>query len=659
VRDPAGSPATEARLTVAGLQAGGIGGGLRLDATGPEDALAVKLAANLTGVGGADLAAQAAATLDTPAQTLSVATLQSTWKGETLRLLGPARVAFADGVAVDRLRLGVRQAVLDIAGRLSPTLDLTASLRNVTADLARIVLPDLQADGRLEADATLAGTPSKPTGTVRVAANGMRLTNGAAAGLPVAALAATATLQGETARLDATLTAGRNRLHVAGTAPLDPAGAMDLRGTGEVDLATLDPILAAEGRRARGRISLDATVAGTIAAPQANGTLRLTGGSVQDVRLGARLEAIEATIQATGESIRIANFTARAGKGTLSAGGTVGLAAPMPLDLTLTARNATPLSSDLLTAVLDADLTLRGEALGQMALAGRIVIPRADIRIPERLPGTLAVLDVRRPGEKPPPPPGPPPDITLDLAVSSPGRIFVRGRGVDAELAGDLRIGGTAAVPRPEGGFKLRRGQFSLAGQTLNFTTGEVSFDGSGKIDPTLNFVATSSNASVTASVAVTGYASAPRITLSSVPELPQDEVLSWLLFRQSASKLSPLQLAQIAQALAQISGVGGGFDPLNALRTGLGLDRLSVGSGEGGRGASVEAGRYVSDRVYVGARQGTSGSGSTQGVVQVDLMKGLKLEATVGQNQPSATGTGSSTDPSGTSVGLRYQFEY
>ena len=42
----------------------------------------------------------------------------------------------------------------------------------------------------------------------------------------------------------------------------------------------------------------------------------------------------------------------------------------MPVDLTLTARNATPLSSDLLTAVLDADLTLRGEALGRMD-AGR------------------------------------------------------------------------------------------------------------------------------------------------------------------------------------------------------------------------------------------------------------------------------------------------
>ena len=97
--------------------------------------------------------------------------------------------------------------------------------------------------------------------------------------------------------------------------------------------------------------------------------------------------------------MRIARFTARAGKGTISAGGTIGLAAPMPVALTLTARNASPLASDQLTAVLDADLSLRGEARGAAGRgrqdhhpAGRNPHPRAH------LPATVAVLDVRRPG---------------------------------------------------------------------------------------------------------------------------------------------------------------------------------------------------------------------------------------------------------------------
>jgi translocation and assembly module TamB len=225
-------------------------------------------------------------------------------------------------------------------------------------------------------------------------------------------------------------------------------------------------------------------------------------------------------------------------------------------------------------------------------------------------------------------------------------------------------VRGSAAAPQISGGFKMRNGTFSLAGTSLTFSSGEVTFDGSGRIDPTLNFVANSSNGTTTATLTITGYASAPKIALSSVPALPQDEVLAQLLFHQSASSLGPLQLAEIAAALAQISGVAGGsLDPLNSIRSGLGLDRLSVGGGGSGSSATVEAGRYVAKGVYVGAKQATSGGG-TQATVQVDLTHGLKLEADVGTGGGSATGAASSTtangtSSNGTSVGLTYQFEY
>jgi translocation and assembly module TamB len=64
-----------------------------------------------------------------------------------------------------------------------------------------------------------------------------------------------------------------------------------------------------------------------------------------------------------------------------------------------------------------------------------------------------------------------------------------------------------------------------------------------------------------------------------------------------------------------------------------------------------------VARNVYVGARQNVAGSG-TQAVVQVDLAKGLKLEATAGTaiNQ-SATGAASTGDAA--SVGIKYEFEY
>ena len=137
------------------------------------------------------------------------------------------------------------------------------------------------------------------------------------------------------------------------------------------------------------------------------------------------------------------------------------------------------------------------------------------------------------------------------------------------------------------------------------------------------------------------------------MPELPQDEVLAYLLFKRSAKDLSPFQLAEIASAVASLTGVGGAAaNPLESIRKGLGLDRLSVdggtgtGNGTSGSAPSVEAGRYVRPGVYVGAKQGTTGNG-TQATVQIDLFKGLKAQTDVG------TGQG------GNAVGLSYQFEY
>ena len=654
VADPATNPVVNAQLTAEGIDAAGVKGSAKVDVSGPQAALAVRTTAALQ-VSGTDAQITGAAVVDAPAKTVQLNTLQVAAKGETLRLLAPARVRLADEVSVDRLRLGVRDAVLDVAGRVSPTLDATATLR-APADLLRLASPELAADGTIALDARLTGTPAQPGGTVKLTASGVRLRSGPGRAIPAANLTATAQLADGAARIDSRLTAGPSlQLAVAGRAPLG-AGPLDLRATGALDLVLLDPVLTAAGRRARGRVALDATVAGTAAAPRLGGTAQLSRGEVQDFAQGVRITDIAASLRADGDTVRIASFTGRAGPGTVAASGSVGVLAPgLPVDLTITLRNARPLASDQLSADLDADLTVQGQAAGALQAAGRIGIKRAEIRIPERLPASIAVLDVRRPGEKPPAPTESS-VIGLDLTINAPRAIFVRGRGLDAELGGELRVKGTSTAPQVSGGFDMRRGAISVAGTTLTFTRGKVGFDGTGvtgKIDPTLDFAADSTTGSVTATLGITGYASAPKISLTSVPELPQDEVLAYLLFKRSAKELGPFQLAEIAASVASLTGVGGSAsNPLERIRKGLGLDRLSVGggsnagSGTSSAAPSVEAGRYVRPGVYVGAKQGTTGS-QTQATVQIDLYKGLKAQTDVG------TGRG------GNSVGLTYQFEY
>ena len=141
--------------------------------------------------------------------------------------------------------------------------------------------------------------------------------------------------------------------------------------------------------------------------------------------------------------------------------------------------------------------------------------------------------------------------IGLDLTVAA-HQVVVRGRGLLAELSGSVKVGGSTTAPQPLGSFHMVRGNLSIAWQTGNFDKGEVGFDGGSLTDPSLDFVATSANSTMSASLSITGTASNPEITLSSTPELPQDEGTAQLLFNRSSSSLSRFESAEIAGSLAE-----------------------------------------------------------------------------------------------------------
>jgi translocation and assembly module TamB len=321
------------------------------------------------------------------------------------------------------------------------------------------------------------------------------------------------------------------------------------------------------------------------------------------------------------------------------------------------------------TANLDADLHISGSARKRIDVAGSVRLNRTNIGIPNSLPPDVAVLDVRRRGQKAPVVADKQLVIGLDVSIHAPQQILLSGRGVDAELGGDLKLGGTIDTPLVSGGFELQRGNFTIAGNRLNFSEGHISFNGFGlqhKIDPTLDFTAKAYVTDATVTLHITGLADAPRFDFSSDTGLPQDDIMARLLFGvSSASQLSALQLAQIGAALAVLSGVGGdsSMNPLVKLQKGLGLDRLTVGSntvttptGTTNSGANIQAGRYISKRVYVEAKQSTTGSSQVE--VDVDLTKHLKLQTRLGDGSAITQGTTPENDP-GSSLGLSYQFEY
>ncbi|WP_240993599.1 translocation/assembly module TamB domain-containing protein [Asaia bogorensis] len=667
VRDPVSKPDMNLRLALGNVVFQDMKGNASLSARGPLEALALGLTGRFEQVLGAPATLDTALLLDLPGKTIRLDRLSALLKGEALRSAGVSTISFGEKTGVDRLQIavappGVAPASLDLSGTIKPRLDVHLRVARVTPALAKPFMPTLDASGTLAAQADLGGDLTHPTGTVAVTLSGLHMRSGPAESLPALNLNANATLAGQRAQITMQADAGRRvGLHVAGSVPTSGTGNLDLKANGAIDLAVANAVLGAQGMALSGKTAIDLALGGGMNAPSVNGRVTLQGINFAHYGQGVRLTDINGTVVAANDTLSLQDVLAHAGKGTIALSGSVGVLRPgLPLDIRVIARKAQPITSDLLTAVIDTDVRAHGQLSTRLDVDGAIRLPSVIVNIPNSMPASVPQLTVIRPGDKR--------EtatqamiIGLDLNVISPGSFFVRGHGLDAEMSGKLHVGGVSTAPDISGGFDLKRGFFNLAGVNLNFTKGRVAFDGSGvdhKLDPSLDFRADRNVQGTVASLVVGGYASAPKIDFTSQPSLPRDQVLAMLLFGSSTASLSPTQLASLAAAVAQITG-GSSFDPLDKVRGFLGLDRLAVGGGSGvnNGGASLEAGKYVMKGVYVGAKQATSGSG-TQAQVQVDLTKRLKLNTTVGTGGQITGFTTPENDP-GSSVGLSYGFDY
>ena len=670
IDNPFDAPALALTLDAVGLKASEFSGNAKAQLDGRTDTLGIRFNWNPRDSMNNMADISTAARLDLSRQQIVLNALQAKYRDESATLAQPATVNFGREITVDRMVLRMAQGQVSLAGSLSPRLAMQATMQNVSAAALAPFVMESSLEGTISGTADLSGTLADPVGTVKVQGRGLRARNISTGVAPVS-LDASAELRNRNMALTADLTTGSLlKLTAAGDVSLGPQRTLDLKVEGQGDLSILNPMLSAEGRTLKGNVSLNASVEGTLAAPRMNGRATLSGGEIQDVQSSLRIRDIAMTVEGTGNQIRVADFSGRAGDGTVSGNGTIDLSQrSIPVNFTVTARNAKPLVSDRFAATADANLRVTGAMRGELTVAGNIDVTSGEITLPEKVPPTIVVLNVRRAGSMPAAQEEPVSvaSVRYDLTITTRGRVVVRGRGIDAEVDGATVIRGTASAPDITGGFDLRRGTFRAAGQTFEFTMGRVGFDGAGirnKIDPTLNLVSENTSGGITSNLTVTGYASAPRIELSSSPMLPPDEILARILFQRSTSQLTAGQLAQVAQtAVALVSG-DSGFDPLNPLRKAFGLSRLSIGStettsstGETKSDTTVEAGTYVTRNVYVGAKQ--SLGGGTQAEVQVDLTKRLKAVGTVASGSDAAVTQGANQRESGTSLGLSYQFEY
>jgi translocation and assembly module TamB len=227
-------------------------------------------------------------------------------------------------------------------------------------------------------------------------------------------------------------------------------------------------------------------------------------------------------------------------------------------------------------------------------------------------------------------------ELILDLTIDLPARIFVRGLGLESEWAGRLQVRGPASSPLVVGQLEVRRGRFDFLDRRFELRRGTIEFTGSTPPEPQINLEAVSQGGGITAVVRLTGPASKPEVQLTSDPPLPQDEVLSRLLFNRSVSEITPAQAAQLALAVNRLRGGGPGI--MDQVRNTLGIDTLDVGGGDTPGSASVRAGKYLSDDVYVELEQGTNDA-SGRARVEIEILPNVSLEADTSQDANSGIG--------------------
>lgn len=394
-----------------------------------------------------------------------------------------------------------------------------------------------------------------------------------------------------------------------------------------LNLVTLDDA------RPDGTLQAELDIAGTLAAPRIEGQASGQKLKLELPRLGARLRNGQFTADFTNDTIRVRDvFVADSKDGTLSGAGqfTLGEFGRPIGRLELQAKDFRAL--DRKDYEGQASGTLFFESTAEKALlGGNVKFDRAEVK--QFVAGRASVIEIEveeingsmdelEAMDRPPATP-----LYLDLRVRAPRRIFVRTRGLDVELEMDVTLKGTVSAPEIYGTASVVRGGYKIAGKTLEFTNGSIIFDG--KLgDATVDLSAETQTQNISATVEIGGTVEKPEITLSSRPERPQDEILSALLFGRSVTELSAIEAAQLAGALAQFSGAGGGFDLVGGLRDALGIGQLSIGVDEDGQ-ATVSGGRYLANDVYLQVFSG-AGPDSSGAIIDWEILQNLSLRSRV-----------------------------
>lgn len=600
-----------------------------------------------------------------------LSSLTADYAGLPVRSLSVARIeADALGLRLQDLALDVGGGELRAQGEYGPReADFGATLRGFP--LPALAALDLTVpSGLVDLDLDVQGPVAAPRASIRVEATGVTAPpDQGALDLPPVALWATALAEG--GRLDAQAEVRHETTRLAridASLPLifslDPfAFSMDqgapiaATATGALDLELLRDLPALSDQILSGALAFDLAARGSLGDPLLEGDLSLNEGRYENLRFGAVLRDIQMAANARGRTFTLTRLFARDGaNGRIEGDGSLALAendGPMPFAVHLAFDRFEPVNNPIMRGTVSGDLNLAGDNVEGAKLAGRLTVDRAEVDLPRGLPPEVVDIDVTYVAEREDAETDPqartraePFPLALDIGVTLPPRIRVRGHGLDSVWRGNLDITGTADEPRIVGGLQVERGTFDFLDRVFRIEEGLIQFSGATPPTPDLRVVATTNAAAILAKVILAGTPENLRVTLDSDPVVPENEILAAVLFGRSLDSLTPLQALRLARAVDQLArGGSSGPDISRTIARGVGLDDLSTGEGGTTGGTTVQAGKYVTDNVYLKGGKGLDPRDDTVGV-EIEISPRLGLESQMGRESQGG-------------IGLNWRYDY
>jgi len=625
------------------------------------------IAASLSLKDGANRFAAAAGIVPNPVS-VTLGKFDGEWAGTKFALVQPARFATRDGsFTLEQTTVGISGGTFTVAatGR-GDALNAELHLSDMPVAPVAALLQLGKAKGTLGLDFTAAMAPGKTEAQFQFAAKNLAFAGVGKTAKPAdLALAGrwdgtTLTTDGRITGLDAEPATMSARVPVVrardGYLPrLAPSGPVFASLRARMRAERLIALLPVAEQALSGDLTASVDVGGDIARPQFSGKIAIAKGTFHNYETGTRLENLNASIGASGGSNAVLALEATDGNsGTVKAKGEFSMAAfetggigRLAGHVDLTLDKAEILRGDLIeasaTGALALDLAgdqppnisgkLRTDTV-RVDLGAAIPPDVPEIEVTEINAGAVSATPAKKRSRFS--------AGTLDIALAMPDRIFVTGHGIDSEWNGDLNVAGTIGKPDVSGKLILVRGQADLIGKDFTLTEGSVVPDSSAKGDATVHLVAENESSDITVTVTADGPVADPKLTWASSPALPKDEILSRLFFGTSTPHISAVQGLHLAQLSGQLGSLGGfaGGGILSFARRLTGLDVLRVGTpSDASRvSASVSAGKYITDKVYVGVKQGADVSAGTA-QVQVKITPNITLDAEAGANSHGAVG--------------------